>query len=1336
MPHLSLLFLNFLLVRKLAMKSRLKALRTIRKPFTQKIALPQQSNASLLSSSNYDRKAHALKIHLYKSSSRIFLTLLSVLPLTSLTWSLLTQRTLAQTAVCQSPYSEIYSGQTGNTIMSVHALTGAVTPLTTTALAGTVNSLASDHNNYLVYYAEGTSVYAWDVINNTHITITSNIRTFNASIPNSATVLSAGGAAFYNGSLYLGVDPPQAGIFEIYKVDFVSGSSGRVIQSVTPLNINGAGRANGALNNGDWGDFIISDTGIIYGSSGGTAQYWSFNLNTNTFTDLTDNIPQSSQLAKDGTGRLWAFRNSTNSVVQIQIVGNSIQTVGTPSSTGTHSSADGAECVVGGASVGDRVWNDADGDGVQDAGEPGIAGVTVAIYRDIDKDGVIDASDPQLATQTTDANGNYNFTGLLPHDRATGANHNDFIVQVISGVPAGATATTPTTRTADLSSATQTFNTADVGYRSVGTISGTLYRDTDGDNTFDTGEPRLPTNIDVQLLNSSGTVIATVQTDANGNYSFTNVPSGTGYQAQVVTSDPQIPTNYSIGTTNPITGLTVTGGATVANQNFGFDLLTVSLSGKVWDDADNSANNTFTNINTGTEVGSNAGGLNVILVNSALTVVATTPVNVDGTYTFTNITANQSNVTIRLSTTAGTVGSAAPAASVPANWSNTSPLATSTFNIGISNITGQDFGIEQLPDTTAVTGTSQTNPGGTTTVQVPTLAGTDPEDGTLGSGKSFKIVTLPTNGTLYYNGTAVIIGQAIASYDPTQLTLDPNDGAITVSFTYAAVDAAGKEDPTPATVTMPFTAPTADLSITKTDGQTTTTAGSSISYTIVVTNNGSTTVSSLTLTDTLPASIQNPVFTPSTGIYDNGTGSWTGLNLASGQSITLTVTGTVSSTATGSIANTATVAPPAGITDPTPANNTATDNTSIYAVAPTAGQIVINEVLYAQTGASSLANDEFIELYNASASPVDLSGWKLSDGNLIANDTDNTGSITGSSINPAYIFPSGTILQPGEYAVIWIGENAPDHQATDAAFQTWLGNAPKLNNAGDDIWLYDDQLRVVDYVAYGSGTAINTPPPASLNLWDVTYQSSLAGAATGQSISLTPNGQDGNASACWEPATSGQANGRCTGYLPTRDTDTVGSRVNSVGQNNNGAVVTPPNLTLVKRITAINGVDVTSVVDDPGSTNDNAVNWPIPLDATTTISTYLRGSIDGGAVRPGDILDYTIYFLSDGGTSATNVNLCDLVPANSTFVPDAFGNGTGISLILGGTTTALTNVPDLDGGHFWAAGVEPSVDCSDANTNGAVVVNIVDSPATLPNSTAPGTPANSYGLIRFRARVQ
>lgn len=180
-----------------------------------------------------------------------------------------------------------------------------------------------------------------------------------------------------------------------------------------------------------------------------------------------------------------------------------------------------------------------------------------------------------------------------------------------------------------------------------------------------------------------------------------------------------------------------------------------------------------------------------------------------------------------------------------------------------------------------------------------------------------------------------------------------------------------------------------------------------------------------------------------------------------------------------------------------------------------------------------------------------------------------------------------------------------------------------------------------------------------------------------------------------------------------------------------------PALMLVKRITAVNTNNVNTTIDDPGSTNDNNPNWPSPLDSSSNISTYLQGALNGGVVKPGDVLEYTIYFLSAGSAPATNINLCDLVPTNSTFVPNSFGSlpELGINLTIGSISTNLTNVPDADGGQFFNPGATPSVSCSAANSNGAVVVNVVKSPASLPNATAPGTPNNSYGFIRFRARV-
>ncbi len=57
------------------------------------------------------------------------------------------------------------------------------------------------------------------------------------------------------------------------------------------------------------------------------------------------------------------------------------------------------------ARAGDRVWNDLDGDGVQDPNETGVGGVSVEL---------LDAGLATLATMLTDAGGRYEFSGLPP----------------------------------------------------------------------------------------------------------------------------------------------------------------------------------------------------------------------------------------------------------------------------------------------------------------------------------------------------------------------------------------------------------------------------------------------------------------------------------------------------------------------------------------------------------------------------------------------------------------------------------------------------------------------------------------------------------------------------------------------------------------------------------------------------------------------------------------------------------------------------------------------------------------------------------------------------------
>jgi hypothetical protein len=127
----------------------------------------------------------------------------------------------------------------------------------------------------------------------------------------------------------------------------------------------------------------------------------------------------------------------------------------------------------------------------------------------------------------------------------------------------------------------------------------------------------------------------------------------------------------------------------------------VTIGGTIWNDKNNSANNTFVGINDPGEAGTNAvfgtttTVINAILVNTTTgKVIGAQAVPASGIYSFTSVPAN-TNVQVFLSATLPNVGDVAPTAGdVPTGWLKTSPLQTASFNPGLLATT-QDFGIRQ-----------------------------------------------------------------------------------------------------------------------------------------------------------------------------------------------------------------------------------------------------------------------------------------------------------------------------------------------------------------------------------------------------------------------------------------------------------------------------------------------------------------------------------------------------------------------------------------------------------------------------------------------------------------
>jgi hypothetical protein len=196
---------------------------------------------------------------------------------------------------------------------------------------------------------------------------------------------------------------------------------------------------------------------------------------------------------------------------------------------------------VGTASIGDRVWYDANGNGVQDVGEPGLAGVTVTLLW-AGPNGVLGDGDDVTFTTTTDATGSYLFPGLpvigagSPYRVTTSGIPAAFPVQTFDADGLA----TPNQSTLTLGP-TENNTAQDFGYRGTASLGNLVWEDLNGNGRFDVGEPGLD-GVTVQLYydaNNDGVFspselanpLLTTTTAGGGLYAFNNLAAG-NYQVQ------------------------------------------------------------------------------------------------------------------------------------------------------------------------------------------------------------------------------------------------------------------------------------------------------------------------------------------------------------------------------------------------------------------------------------------------------------------------------------------------------------------------------------------------------------------------------------------------------------------------------------------------------------------------------------------------------------------------------------------------------------------------------------------------------------------------------------
>ncbi|MEM7139543.1 MAG: SdrD B-like domain-containing protein [Actinomycetota bacterium] len=294
--------------------------------------------------------------------------------------------------------------------------------------------------------------------------------------------------------------------------------------------------------------------------------------------------------------------------------------------------------------IGNLVWFDDDNDGVRDAGEDPVPGVTVTL---LDDGGVV------IATEITDADGHYEFDGLLPGDYSVEIPASQFdaggTLEGYHPSTGAGVSTDPDDDTDDNSDGAADAGAVRSGVLTLGpgeptdevdespngvaddnsnlTVDFGFYRmalgdqlwfDEDNDGVFDPGEEPVA-GVVVELLDGDGDVIATTTSDSDGIYGFDGLPEG-DYVVRIPTSqfdDGAVLDGFGSSTGNddadgnapdpdddvedddngtpdetgaivsaPVTldaGTEPDGGNTNLSVDFGFIKLG-SISGTVWDD--------------------------------------------------------------------------------------------------------------------------------------------------------------------------------------------------------------------------------------------------------------------------------------------------------------------------------------------------------------------------------------------------------------------------------------------------------------------------------------------------------------------------------------------------------------------------------------------------------------------------------------------------------------------------------------------------------------------------------------------------------------------------------
>ncbi|MFO0912130.1 MAG: SdrD B-like domain-containing protein [Pirellulales bacterium] len=586
-----------------------------------------------------------------------------------------------------------------------------------------------------------------------------------------------------------------------------------------------------------------------------------------------------------------------------------------------------------------------------------------------------------------------------------------------------------------------------------------------------------------------------------------------------------------------------------------------------------------------------------------------------------------------------------------------------------------------------------------------------------GSGDINETVNLPTGSSIVYVVTAKVKSDATGSVSNTA-TVTPPEGI---------TDANPENNSSTQTNNI---VQTVDLFVTKTDGVTSVAPGQSVTYTIVVGNNGPATATGAVFSDNFPSILTNVSYTSTaaggaTGNTLTGSGNLSEtLTIPTGGSVTYTVTGTVVPDAhltTATLVNPATVTAPQGTTDSNNANNTATDTDtltptadlsitktdSVTQVAP--GGTLTYQIVVSNAGPSTVAGATVVDQFPGNLTNVTFTSQAS------GGATGNTASGAGNLNETVTLPPSSTVTYTVSATVAAGATGTVSNTATVTAPET-VTEINAENNSATDI----DQIGLPpDLVLTKSNTSSQIPPGGAIQYTIVVSNTGGTGvtgaritdtfpaALTGVSFTSTASGGATGNNATGSGNLDETVNLPAGSSITYEVTATVSN--SATGTITNTATVTPPQ-----------GVVESNTDNNTDSETDNV---SISADLSVTKTNSLT------SVNPGQAVTYTIVVANAGPGNVTGATFADTFPAaftNATFTSTAAGGATGNTASGSGNLNQVLNLPSGSSVTYIVAGtVAANATGTLANTATVTPPNTVVDSVTTNNSATDSDPINS-----------